>query len=433
LKREQLCCNKGLGCSVPRVRFDIVIQHAIRDQQRGGGEILSSIKLNAQAQQPAPQQQTAPRQGLRRAAWWATRFLLIPFKPAARYVRRFLVERIEADLKRIEADLEALRALFNNVQNKLDAVQIRQAKLEERLEDRAQDVDTRLGRALELTQLLHEKVDDIGLRSRGALPVDDTTLALRTYDGFVLVPRQDTQLLLMLLDAGPQGLEPGTRRVLLKLLAPGMTFVDVGAHVGLLTLAGARAVGPSGKVLAIEPVPLSFELLSRTLAINGLLHRVEVKRQAAGARRERCAFFVGSVLGHSSLIRGDALSAASTVEIEVEVSPLDDLVERRERVDVVKIDVEGAELAVLEGMTRVIADNPELAIIAEFGPSHLKASHTVPEKWFSAFHDRGFGAFVIDELSAECQPVNLAKLADVDSVNILFGRHDSSVLTRVLR
>jgi FkbM family methyltransferase len=265
------------------------------------------------------------------------------------------------------------------------------------------------------------------------LPIDDATFALRTYDGFVLIPRQDPLLLLMLLDAGPQGLEPGTRRVLSKLLAPGMTFVDVGAHVGLLTLAGARAVGPSGKVLAIEPVPLAFELLSRTVAINGLLHRVEVRRQAAGARREHCKFFVRSVLGHSSLIRGDALAEASTVEIEVEVAPLDDLVQRRERVDLVKIDVEGAELAVLEGMTRVIADNPELAIIAEFGPSHLKATHTAAEKWFSCFRDRGFDAFVIDELTAECHPVNLAKLADVESVNILFGRHDSSVITRVSR
>jgi FkbM family methyltransferase len=186
-------------------------------------------------------------------------------------------------------------------------------------------------------------------------------------------------------------------------------------------------------VLAIEPVPLSCELLRRALAINGLPQSVEVKCQAAGARREHCKFFVRSVLGHSSLIRGDALSEASTVEIEVEVSPLDDLVAQHERVDLVKIDVEGAELAVLEGMTRVIADNPALAIIAEFGPSHLRASHMAPEKWFSSFRDRGFDAFVIDELTAECQPVNLAKLADVDSVNILFGRHDSSVITRVSR
>jgi FkbM family methyltransferase len=280
---------------------------------------------------------------------------------------------------------------------------------------------------------MHAEVEDIALRSRGVLAVDDATFALRTYDGFVFVPRQDTMLLLMALDAGPQGLEPGTRRVLTKVLAPGMTFIDIGANVGLLTLAGARAVGPSGKVLAFEPVPLSFDLLSRALAINGLIHRVEAKRQAVGARRERCKFFVRNVLGHSSLFRSDALSSAVTMEIEVDVSPLDELVQPRTRVDLVKIDVEGAELAVLEGMTRVIADNPELAIIAEFGPSHLKANDIAPETWFSAFRERGFDAFVIDELSAECWPAGPLSLADVESVNILFVRRNSSVRARVSR
>ena len=74
-----------------------------------------------------------------------------------------------------------------------------------------------------------------------------------------------------------------------------------------------------------------------------------------------------------------------------------------ERVDVIKIDVEGAELAVLEGMTRVMAENPELSIIAEFGPSHLRMADVEPGEWLSAFQNRGFDPFVIDELSGECR------------------------------
>ena len=214
---------------------------------------------------------------------------------------------------------------------------------------RGEEFSTQISNSLALLQLLHDRVQEIALRTRGAILVDDSTFALRTLDGFVLVPRHDTLLLLMLLDAGPEGLEPGTRRVLSKLLVPGATFVDVGAHIGLLTLAGARAVGASGKVLAIEPVPLSFELLQRSLTINGLAGWVEGKCQALGAHRARCKFFVRDVLGHSSLTQGEF--AAGGDEIEVSVTPLDELVRRGERVDVIKIDVEGAELAVLEGMT----------------------------------------------------------------------------------
>jgi FkbM family methyltransferase len=273
------------------------------------------------------------------------------------------------------------------------------------------------------------ELHEVGLRSRGLVPVDDGSLALRTYDGFVLIPRQDSLLLLMLLDAGPQGLEPGTRRVLIKLLGPGMTFIDVGAHVGLMTLPGARAVGATGKVLAIEPVPLTFELLAKGLMLNGLLQRVELRCHAAGADREKRKLFVSSVLGHSSLLRRD--SEPITAEIEVEVIPLDDLVPAGQRVDLVKVDVEGTELAVLEGMTRIISDNPELAIIAEFGPSHLQASQTAPEQWFSAFRNRGFEPYVIDELSAECHHAELSKLASVESANILFVRHECPVLARL--
>ena len=166
-------------------------------------------------------------------------------------------------------------------------------------------------------QLLNERVQDVAFRTRGAILVDDFTFALRTLDGFVLVPRQDTLLLLMLLDAGPEGLEPGTRRVLTRLLVPGTTFVDVGAHIGLLTLAGARAVGASGKVLAIEPVPLCFELLQRSLTINGLAERVEGKCQAVGAHRARCKFFVRDVLGHSSLTRGEFAADGNEIEVSV--------------------------------------------------------------------------------------------------------------------
>ena len=296
---------------------------------------------------------------------------------------------------------------------------------------RGEEFSTQISNSLALLQLLHDRVQETALRTRGAILVDDFTFALRTLDGFVLVPRHDTLLLLMLLDAGPEGLEPGTRRVLSKLLVPGATFVDVGAHIGLLTLAGARAVGASGKVLAIEPVPLSFELLQRSLTINGLAGWVEGKCQALGAHHARCKFFVRDVLGHSSLTQGEF--AAGGDEIEVSVTPLDELVRRSERVDVIKIDVEGAELAVLEGMTRVIAENPELSIIAEFGPSHLRMADVEPEEWLSAFQNRGFDPFVIDELSGECRVADVSKLKEVEFVNILFCHGGSSARARVLR
>ena len=410
----------------------------------------SEFRQHRQPPQPGPPQsapQPGPAQSFKRAVKSLLLLLLTPLKPAARLVRRFLLAPIEAQITNLHA---RTNLLFNEVQ----AVQDRttgcnQDRTQNLIQDRTQNLislvqdlstvsrsrgeefSTQISNSLALLQLLHERVHDVAFRTRGAILVDDFTFALRTLDGFVLVPRQDTLLLLMLLDAGPEGLEPGTRRVLSKLLVPGTTFVDVGAHIGLLTLAGARAVGASGKVLAIEPVPLCFELLQRSLILNGLAERVEGKCQAVGAHHARCKFFVRDVLGHSSLTRGEF--AADGDEIEVSVAPLDELVRPSQRVDLIKIDVEGAELAVLEGMTRVIAENPELSIIAEFGPSHLKTADVAAEKWLSAFQNRGFDPFVIDELSGECRRAELPKLKEVESVNILFCRPGSSALARVLR
>jgi FkbM family methyltransferase len=426
------------GGHLGRIRFDITIRNAIRGQQHSEGPLMpmpSEFASTPQSIPPQPTSQAAPPRSVKRAVKSFLLLLLTPLKPAARLVRRFLVGQIEIQIANLHQRIGEVQAVQDQTRNLIqDRTQSLIALVQEMSavnRSRGEEFSTQISNSLALLQLLHDRVQETALRTRGAILVDESTFALRTLDGFVLVPRHDTLLLLMLLDAGPEGLEPGTRRVLSKLLVPGATFVDAGAHIGLLTLAGARAVGASGKVLAIEPVPLSFELLQRSLTINGLAGRVEGKCQAVGAHHARCKFFVRDVLGHSSLTQGKF--AAGGDEIEVSVTPLDELVRPSERVDVIKIDVEGAELAVLEGMTRVIAESPELSIIAEFGPSHLRAADVTPEEWLSAFQSRGFDPFVIDELSGDCRLADVSKLKEVESVNILFCRRGSSALARVLR
>ena len=117
----------------------------------------------------------------------------------------------------------------------------------------------------------------------------------------------------------------------------------------------------------------------------------------------------------------------------VQVVRLDDALGDDLQLDVVKIDVEGAELDVLAGMEGVLAASPDLAIVAEYGPSHLERVGLTPADWFVAFAGKGFAAYAIAEPSGACRPTTLDELADVESVNIAFVRPNGRAAGRLPR
>ncbi|MGH8514367.1 MAG: NeuD/PglB/VioB family sugar acetyltransferase, partial [Gammaproteobacteria bacterium] len=150
-------------------------------------------------------------------------------------------------------------------------------------------------------------------------------------------------------------------------------------------------------------------------------------RVAAGRDDTELPLHVGFISGHNSLY---PLPDAQTA-VEVKVVRLDTLLPPAQRVDVAKIDVEGAELDVLQGMARIIAENPAILIIAEYGPSHLVRTEITPADWLSAFTGQGFRGFVIEERSGNCVPIEQINLSDVFSVNIAFIRATSPLRSRL--
>lgn len=145
-------------------------------------------------------------------------------------------------------------------------------------------------------------------------------------------------------------------RFLVRLLRPGMTFVDIGAHHGLYAILAARAVGATGRVLAFEPSPTVARRLRWHLRLNAA-RRVELETCALADRASTMTLYVpiGGVDTISSL-RPPDLGSGRTRRVEVEVSTLDTITAARrfQAIDLVKLDVEGAELAVLAGATDVL-------------------------------------------------------------------------------
>lgn len=138
-------------------------------------------------------------------------------------------------------------------------------------------------------------------------------------------------------------------------LAPGGVFYDVGANVGFFGLIAARIVGPAGAVYAFEPLPHVAAEARANAERNGLAN-VEVVEVAAGDRDGTASLVVTRHPGGATLSQAD-VGGDAVGRVAVRTVRLDDLVAARiiRPPDAVKIDVEGVELEVIDGLRRTIA------------------------------------------------------------------------------
>jgi len=170
-----------------------------------------------------------------------------------------------------------------------------------------------------------------------------------------------------------------------RTLCPGMVAVDVGANVGFHTLLMARCVGPTGRVHAIEPEPRNFKLLTRAVEEAG--HRQVRLHQAAAARTAgRVPLYVAADN------RGDhRLTPAAEPRSQTTVTTvaLDDLLAEEARVDLIKIDVQGAEVEVLAGLVRALARRPAPQLLCELSPDLLERAGADADAFFTPLRRAG--------------------------------------------
>jgi len=243
---------------------------------------------------------------------------------------------------------------------------------------------------------------------------------VKTPYGRLIVPAEDDVLLTALLDTGV--LEPGTTTVMTQLIREGDLVVDVGANIGLLTLPAAQRVGTTGSVLAFEPLPRLADVLRRSMYLNGVSDRVSVVAAACGDQSGIATMHAAKILGHSSLLplEGEVRT------LEVPLCTLDESVPEHTRVSLVKIDAEGYELPVWRGMHRIIGENPDVAVIVEFGPTHLVRAGVTNAAWLEPFVSDGFSGYEIDEATGQCRALRSSGLDEVFSINLLFLRRPPS-------
>jgi FkbM family methyltransferase len=163
-------------------------------------------------------------------------------------------------------------------------------------------------------------------------------------------------------------------------LRPGDTFVDVGANIGYYSLLASKLVGNSGSVVAIEASATIFRQLQANLELNHITN-VRSLNVAAADRRGKLELFDGPRhnAGATSLFQGKDSKPAG----QVDAAPLGELLRPAELAGarLIKIDIEGAEGAVLPGLIPLLSDcRTDLELVVEFHPQNLtEPGKTVPD------------------------------------------------------
>jgi FkbM family methyltransferase len=211
--------------------------------------------------------------------------------------------------------------------------------------------------------------------------------------------------------------EPHVTRVLREVLKAGDVFVDIGANLGYFSLLAASLVGPEGRVIAFEPNPSNCLLIRSSIARNGF-ETIELHANAVAERQES---FILEVDGSNGRILPSPSEAASPDKAAsvafphsylVQAVVLDELLAGEERINVVKVDIEGAEPRALRGMTRLVQRHRPV-LITEFFPSMLAStSGAEAVGYLDALREFDYALCVIDAEGGRSVPQSNDEIFD---------------------
>jgi FkbM family methyltransferase len=150
-------------------------------------------------------------------------------------------------------------------------------------------------------------------------------------------------------------------------LFAGAVVVDAGANIGVYSQFLSRCVGPTGVVHSFEPSPENFRRLQ---SATRKLANVRLSQAGVGECSGKSELFVSNKLNVDH--RTYATKADSRRAVPIDIVALDDYFKPGQRVDLIKMDIQGYELHALRGTNRVLADNPGAKLLLEFWPYGLK-------------------------------------------------------------
>lgn len=185
--------------------------------------------------------------------------------------------------------------------------------------------------------------------------------------------------------------ESETVELFKEIIKPTMNIVDIGAHIGYFSVLYSKLVGPDGHVYAFEADPENYKLLEYNTR---RLKNISRNKKAVSEHTGTVDFYhIENSTGCHSVIDPDEISHKITVDSVA----LDDLITSGEieKVDIIKIDIEGGEPLAFKGMKRLLTESSNIQLITEFNQGSLTAGGVTPEQFLMQLKSFGFTVFCI--------------------------------------
>ncbi|MGG5812001.1 FkbM family methyltransferase [Falsiroseomonas sp. CW058] len=242
---------------------------------------------------------------------------------------------------------------------------------------------------------------------------DHTALALLNRRIMLYLDTRGTDIAPHLMTHGAW--EPDELCAFERMLRPGDTVLDLGAHLGVFALTAAAAVGPAGQVHAFEPNPRHAGLLRRSVAVNGFADRVTLHLASVGdAAGAATLLFEPEWSGGGFLdaaIPGAGPRADGRHAITTRMVAVDDLLpDPATRLGVAKLDIEGMEGRALRGMRRLLERSPDARLLLEWAPAMLAGQGTPAPEVAAHLAALGFRFWLVGAGGA-LEPLPAAALA----------------------
>ena len=211
-----------------------------------------------------------------------------------------------------------------------------------------------------------------------------------------------------IISGGPEKL---TTEMFKNVVKEGDVVLDLGANVGYYSLLAARLIGEKGKVYAFEPEPVNYSLLLKNIELNGYDNVVAVQKAVSNVAGKVRLFLDKKDTGAHTIYQPDDEREFTEVESVI----LDDFFKDKEHpINVIKMDVEGAEMAVFSGMSRIIRESENLKMFVEFYFPGMKRAGNAPREFARRLlEDYHFSILAIGEYTKDRKYLKINKVDEL--------------------